>query len=185
VTGGVTCDASAMVAMLVDGGTAGEWAAGVLSAADALVAPHLAMFEAANILRRHHLAGLITADQAAQAHADLLSLPIDLWPYETLAERAWQLRANLSIYDAAYVAVAELTDTALVTLDARIATAPGLGCVVKIPEVRTRDGQLEIEPMSNEIRLEKRGRGLVAVSDTPVPPLDAEGVRSVVERLRR
>lgn len=52
-------------------------------------------------------------------------------------------------------------------------------------EVRTRDGQLEIEPMSNEIRLEKRGRGLVAVSDTPVPPLDAEGVRSVVERLRR
>lgn len=45
----------------------------------------------------------------AQAHADLLDLPLELWPYELLASRSWQLRENLTIYDAAYVALAEMT----------------------------------------------------------------------------
>ena len=111
----------------------GDWASGELSAADNLVAPHLALFEAANILRRHELAQIITADQAAQAHADLLALPIDLWPYELLARRAWQLRANLSISDGACVALAELTETTLVTLDERIARAPNVRCAVATP----------------------------------------------------
>ena len=53
--------------MLVDGGPAGRWAAGMLAAAADLSAPHLVMFEAANVLRRHQLARIITADQAAQA----------------------------------------------------------------------------------------------------------------------
>lgn len=129
----VTCDASVLVAMLVDGGPAGQWATATLSAAAGLLAPHLAMFEAANIFRRHELAQIITADQAAQAHADLLDLPIDLWPYEVLARRTWQLRENLSAYDGSYVALAEMTDTPLATLDARIARAPGVSCVVATP----------------------------------------------------
>ena len=53
-------------------------------------------------------------DQAAQAHADLLDLAIERWPYELLAARAWGLRHNLSSYDASYVALAELIDAALV-----------------------------------------------------------------------
>jgi predicted nucleic acid-binding protein len=133
VTERITCDSSVLVAMLVDGGPAGQWATSVLTAATGLLAPHLALFEAANVLRRHELAHLITADQAAQAHADLLDLPIDLWPYEVLASRAWQLRENLSVYDASYVALAELTDTRLVTLDARIGRAPGVACVMASP----------------------------------------------------
>lgn len=91
------------------------------------------LFEAANLLRRHELAQIITADQAAQAHADLLELPIDLWPYELLAQRAWQVRANLSVYDSAYVAVAELTGTTLVTLDTHIARAPNVRCTIATP----------------------------------------------------
>ncbi len=62
----------------------------------------------ANIVRRHELAGLISPDQAAQAHADLLDLAIEHWPHEILAARAWELRLNLSIYDASCVALAEL-----------------------------------------------------------------------------
>ena len=118
MTGRLTCDASVLVAMLVDGGPAGQWATTALTEAGDLLAPHLALFEAANILRRHHLANLITTEQAAQAHADLLALPIELWPYEPLAPRAWQLRMNLSVYDGSYVALAELTSTPLATLDA-------------------------------------------------------------------
>ena len=133
MTGRLTCDASVLVAMLVDGGPAGQWATRVTSEAGDLLAPELAVFEAANILRRHELAQLITADQAAQAHADLLQLPLDLWPYELLATRAWQLRANLSIYDGSYVALAEMTATPLATLDVRISRAPGVGCPVSCP----------------------------------------------------
>lgn len=131
----ITCDASVLVAMLLDTGPAGQWATSVLTAAAGLLAPHLALFEAANILRRHELAELITADQAAQAHADLLDLPIDLWPYEVLAPRTWQLRENLSVYDGSYVALAEMTDTRLATLDTRIARAPRVTCVIASPPV--------------------------------------------------
>jgi len=121
------------VAMLVDGGSSGQWATEVLKDAGDLLAPHLAMFEAANILRRHQAADLVTADQAAQAHADLLDLPINLWPYELLAARGWQLRENLTIYDASYVALAEMTGAVLATLDARIARAPGVRCPIVSP----------------------------------------------------
>ena len=128
----VICDASALVALLLDGGPDGRWVTDALGGAD-LAAPSLVGFEAANIIRRHELAGLVSADQAAQAHADLLALAIELWPYELLAARAWELRQNLSIYDAGYVALAELTDATLVTLDRRISGAPGLNCTVATP----------------------------------------------------
>lgn len=126
------CDASALVALLLDGGGDGRWATDALTGAD-LTAPSLATFEAANIIRRHDLAGLVSSDQAAQAHADLLDLPIEHWPYEILAPRAWELRHNLSIYDASYVALAEMTDATLVTLDRRIKDAPGPRCAIATP----------------------------------------------------
>ncbi|MHB2022145.1 MAG: type II toxin-antitoxin system VapC family toxin [Mycobacteriales bacterium] len=128
----VVCDASAVVALLLDAGPDGRWAADALAGAD-LAAPSLFAFEAANILRRHELAKLISPDQAAQAHADLLDLAVEHWPYELLAPRVWELRQNLTSYDASYVALAELLDVALVTLDRGIARAPGLRCKFATP----------------------------------------------------
>jgi predicted nucleic acid-binding protein len=128
----VVCDASALTALLIDGGPDGRWVTEAFAGAD-LAAPTLVGFETANILRRHELAGMITADQAAQAHADLLDLAIEHWPYELLATRAWQLRQNLSIYDASYVALAELLGATLVTLDRRIGGAPGPRCAIATP----------------------------------------------------
>lgn len=81
-------------------------------------------------MRRQELAGLVSSDQAAQAHADLLDLAIEKWPYELLARRSWQLRADLSICDASYVALAELLRTSVITLDAKIGQAPGIKCAV-------------------------------------------------------
>ena len=128
----VVCDASALTALLIDGGSDGRWVTEAVEGAD-LAAPTLIGFETANILRRHELAGLITADQAAQAHVDLLDLAVEHWPYELLAARAWQLRQNLSIYDASYVALAELLAATLVTLDTRIVGAPGPRCAIATP----------------------------------------------------
>ena len=88
------------------------------------------MFEASNIIRRHELAGLVSSDQAAQAHADLLDLAIEQWPYDLLASRTWELRHNLSSYDGGYVALAELIGATLVTLDRRIGRAPDLRCTI-------------------------------------------------------
>jgi predicted nucleic acid-binding protein len=98
-----------------------------------LLAPSLVMFESSNIIRRHERAGIVSADQAAQAHADLLDLTIELWPYELLGGRVWQLRMNLSSYDASYVAVAELSEAPLVTLDRHMGRAPNLRCTVTLP----------------------------------------------------
>ncbi|HWC27659.1 MAG TPA: type II toxin-antitoxin system VapC family toxin [Solirubrobacteraceae bacterium] len=128
----LVCDASALVALLLDAGPDGRWAAQTLAGAD-LAAPSLVAFESSNIIRRHELAGDISSDQAAQAHADLLDLAIEPWPYELLARRTWELRRNLSVYDASYVALAELIDSTLVTLDARIAGAPGPRCRFATP----------------------------------------------------
>lgn len=110
----IVCDASAVVALLLDAGRDGQWVDQAFAGAD-LAAPSLIAFESSNIIRRHELAGLVSGDQAAQAHADLLALTIENRPYELVARRVWELRTNLSSYDASYVAVAELTAATLVT----------------------------------------------------------------------
>lgn len=128
----VVCDSSSLVAVLLDSGSDGEWARQQLAGSD-LAAPSLLLYETANIIRRHELAGLIGSDQARQAHGDLLDLPVEQWPYETVAGRAWELRSSLTSYDAGYVALAELIDATLVTLDRRIRRASGLRCEVATP----------------------------------------------------
>ncbi len=98
-----------------------------------LAAPHLMPVETANILRRASLAGDITADSAALAHGDLLDLRVDLWPYAPLTERCWELRDNVTIYDAAYVALAEQLQAPLATLDRRLTDSPGPRCRFMTP----------------------------------------------------
>jgi predicted nucleic acid-binding protein len=128
----VVVDASVIVAALVDGGSDGDWAESMLAPED-LVAPHLMPVEVANTLRRAVLAGDLSVDIAALAHADLARLRVDLFPYEPHAERMWTLRDNLTAYDAWYVALAEALDLPLVTLDRRVASAPGPGCEFRLP----------------------------------------------------
>ena len=123
----VVIDSSAVVALLADAGQVGQWVETVTASAG-LFAPELLPFEVSNILRRHALAGILDAGAATLAHADLVALPIDLYPYEIVANRAWELRANFTAYDAAYVALAELLAAPLITLDQRLARAPGARC---------------------------------------------------------
>jgi predicted nucleic acid-binding protein len=128
----IVCDASTVIAALLDAGDDGQWATAKISTGD-LYAPTLLPYECTNVMRRQELAGTISPDQAAQAHSDLQDLAIDYWPYEILAQRIWELRQNLSSYDAAYLALAEKLDATVVTLDHRMSRAPGLRCVVLYP----------------------------------------------------
>lgn len=125
-------DSSALVALLADAGKTGDWVAATIGDHE-LAAPELAMFEAANVIRRQQQSAALDSEQAALAHQGLLSLPVQLWPYLPLAGRAWELRESLTMYDASYVALAERLDTGLVTLDARLARAHGPRCPIRTP----------------------------------------------------
>lgn len=123
----VILDASAVVAALIDNGRAGRWAEGLLAGHD-LAAPHLLLVEVANILRRAALAGEVSSMEATAAHADLLELRVELFPYEPFAPRVWELRSNITAYDAWYVALAEALEAPLATLDRKLAQASGPRC---------------------------------------------------------
>lgn len=120
-------DASVLVAALVDSGPHGEWAEGIL-AAGSLHAPELARVEAANILRRLERAKEITTAEANAAYDDLIQLNMELFPFDPFAERVWELRQNVTTYDAWYVAIAEAIKYPLATLDERLARAKGPTC---------------------------------------------------------
>lgn len=128
----LVCDASALLALLLDSGPDGQWVERRISGA-ALAAPTLVDFEVSNVIRRHELARVVSPDQAVQAHADLMDLTIERWPFELLGPRVWELRRNLSSYDASYIALAERLGAALITLDARLSRAPGPRCVIDTP----------------------------------------------------
>lgn len=125
-------DAAFVVAALVDDGPGGRWAESLVPS-DHLAAPQLMPVETANILRRAALAGAISAETASQAHADLLALRVDLFPYEPVAPRVWELRTNITTYDAWYVALAEALEAPLATLDTKLSRAPGPRCPFRTP----------------------------------------------------
>jgi predicted nucleic acid-binding protein len=125
-------DASLLIAATTDAGAEGEWAEEVVRAGS-LVAPHLALAEATNILRRLELAGRLGRLEAGAAARDLLLLDLELVPFDPFAERVWELRRTVTRYDAWYVAVAEAFDLPLATLDRRLARASGLRCRFLLP----------------------------------------------------
>jgi predicted nucleic acid-binding protein len=125
-------DASLVTAFLIDGGPDGVWAENIM-AHGRMAAPHLLPVEVASVLRRASLTGEISSDAASMAHADLLAMRIDFFPYEPFAARAWELRGNLTLYDAWYVSLAEALQAKLATLDERLTLAPGPRCAFVVP----------------------------------------------------
>ena len=99
---------------------------------EALAAPELVDLEVASVLRRMLADGRLHERRAAQALTDLIELPMQRAPHRSLLARAWELRANVTIYDAAYVALAELLEVTLVTADQRLARAPGIRCPIDV-----------------------------------------------------
>ena len=122
----IVLDASALVELLL-GTAAGRAVASRIADPDlGLHVPHLADVEVAQALRRCAKDGVLDAAAASEALENLRSLDLQRHAHEPLLDRIWQLRQNFSAYDAAYLALAEALDAALLTCDARLARAPGV-----------------------------------------------------------
>ena len=124
-------DASALVPAIADGTDIGRQRRQRLGR-ERLDAPDLILVESLSVIRRQTLAGMLDPAQAEQAVDDLLALPIVIHPTAPLLRRAWELRSNVTPYDACYVALAEALNCPLLTGDARLARAPGLVCEVEL-----------------------------------------------------
>jgi predicted nucleic acid-binding protein len=121
----IVLDASAAVDWLVQTPAAQRIESRIFSRKQSLHAPELLDLEVAQVLRRLAREGALSAARAEQAIQDLLDLRLTRYPHSVLLPRIWQLRHNLSAYDAAYVVLAEKLGATLLTRDARLATAAG------------------------------------------------------------
>jgi predicted nucleic acid-binding protein len=95
-------------------------------------APHIVDVEVMNVIRRDHLLGKLDATAADQAIDDLVAWPGERFGHRTLIGRAWDLRSNVRGWDAVYVALAEVLDATLVTVDTRLAAATGPRCPIEV-----------------------------------------------------
>ena len=96
------------------------------------MAPELIDLEVLSVLRRQVAAGLMTPARAELALTDLTELPIRRAAHRPLLFRCWELRQTVTVYDAAYVALAEVLGIVLVTADGRLSRAPGVRCRIDV-----------------------------------------------------
>lgn len=127
----IVVDASVVVTALVDAGPDGDRARARLGR-DRLLAPEVVDLEVLSVIRRRCAAGLLDVARAEQALDDLLALPIERAPHRPLLPRCWELRHNLTVYDAAYVALAEILGAVVVTGDQGLELAPGIRCPIEV-----------------------------------------------------
>ena len=121
----IVLDASAAVDWLLQTSAGRQIEKRIFSRAESLHAPHLLDLEVGQVLRRLAREGAVSVRRAEEAIRDLLDLRVTRYPHFLLLPRIWQLRHNLSAYDAAYIALAEELGATLLTRDARLASASG------------------------------------------------------------
>lgn len=125
-------DASVLANVVGDDGVDGRHARDELRGAVDVAAPDLVDVETVAVLRKRWMAGTIAERRFAAAISDLEVLDVDRCPTLPLMRRAFELRANVTAYDAAYVALAEILGCELLTGDQRLANAPGTRCLIRL-----------------------------------------------------
>jgi predicted nucleic acid-binding protein len=128
----IVLDASAAIEILLQTDAGAPVGDRLLTTEVALHAPHLLDVEVAQVLRRFVLQGRLRAIRASQALEDLRAFPVERYSHEILLPRIWALRQNLTAYDAAYVALAEILGATLLTRDSRIQRASGHSAQVEV-----------------------------------------------------
>jgi predicted nucleic acid-binding protein len=129
----IVLDASAAAAVLLNlGSSAPRIRQRMAESDDDLHVPHLFEVEVLSILRRYSLRGELSQARARLALDRLSAARFTRYPHTALLSRVWELRDNVTVYDAAYVALAETLEAPLVTTDARLAQAPGIRAAVEV-----------------------------------------------------
>jgi predicted nucleic acid-binding protein len=128
----IVLDASAAIEWLLQSRAGIKIDRLIFARSESLHAPHLLDIEVAQVLRRYVRDKRITAQRGEEALEDLGDLPLRRYPHDFLIPRIWELRATLTAYDAAYVALAELLDARLLTCDGKIGSAPGHDAKVEV-----------------------------------------------------
>jgi predicted nucleic acid-binding protein len=128
----IVADASFLSPVVGDDGPVGEAARRALAGEPECVLPSLADIEVVSVLRKHALAGLMDEARCLRAIQYLADLPFPRYEAGPLLGRAFALRNTLTVYDAVYVALAEQVGATLVTMDGRLARAPGIPCKVRL-----------------------------------------------------
>ena len=128
----IVLDASALLELLIGTARGAAIADRIADPTVGLHVPHLADLEVAQALRRYEREGELDAGAAEAALEALAQLDVERHPHDPLLRRVWALRANLTAYDAAYVALAEALDAKVITCDARLARAPGVARRVEL-----------------------------------------------------
>lgn len=127
----VVVDASVLGDAISDDDERGERARRRLGG-EALLAPDLIFMEVVSMLRKAVIIKRLTPARADDAVGDLVALPIETVDHRGLVPRAWELRHNVSGYDAAYVALAEMRGVVLLTSDVRLSRAIGPMCEIEL-----------------------------------------------------
>ena len=128
----IVADASAILELLLQSDSASAIESRLFAGGDAIHVPALLDLEVAQVLRRYVLREDMTAARARLAIDVLQGFPMERHLHESLLGRIWELRENLTVYDACYVALAEGLRATLVTCDARLAKAPGIRAPVEL-----------------------------------------------------
>jgi predicted nucleic acid-binding protein len=127
----IVVDASVVAVALADDGHDGDHARHRLRG-ERLTAPDLVDLETASVWRRQVREGFMDTRRAALALTDLAALPLQRASHRALLNRCWELRENVTIYDASYVALAEALGVTLLTGDRRLARATGPRCQIEV-----------------------------------------------------
>jgi predicted nucleic acid-binding protein len=131
----IVLDASAAVSIFLNiGPEAGRIRQRIVQPDETLHVPHLFDVEVLHVLRRHSLSGDLSESRGRLALSRLSSMRLTRYPHASFVRRIWELRHNLTAYDAAYIALAEALDAPLVTVDARLAQAAGHNAAVELYE---------------------------------------------------
>ena len=125
-------DASAAAELLLNTPAGKRVSSRLADPAEVIHAPHLIDIEVAQVLRRHVRHGLMEDSRAVRALDRWRDLDVERYPHSPLLDRVWELRHNVSAYDAVYVALAEALSVSLVTGDEKLARAPGLHARIEL-----------------------------------------------------
>ena len=128
----IVVDASAILEVLLNTPAGPRVAERLFAAGQTLHAPHLLDLEVAQALRRYARSGELNPVRGLQALEDLSDFPLMRYPHALFLPRIWELRNNVTAYDAVYLALAEALEAPLVTRDAALATAAARSARVEL-----------------------------------------------------